>query len=123
MGRSSLANATITSIRARPTTIRRKVSEGHPTPKTKRWSAEVTKHSDALELDDGVFKQGDPVAIAASLKRSANSASAVRGAVPIRHVHADLLHQPGRGNLAKAECVRLEAAKRELRKAFGRAEA
>src|SRR6266550_1362711 len=37
----------------------------------RRWSAQVTKHSDALTLDNGVFSKRDPKQIARSLKRSA----------------------------------------------------
>jgi hypothetical protein len=35
--------------------------------KTRRWSAEVTKHSDALDLERDVFKSNDPHKIALSL--------------------------------------------------------
>jgi hypothetical protein len=38
----------------------------------RRWSQEVTKHSDALDLEGGVFTQDDPRKIARSLKRSAD---------------------------------------------------
>ena len=38
---------------------------------TKRWSQRVTRESDALDLDPGVFTLGDPRQIARSLKRSA----------------------------------------------------
>ena len=37
----------------------------------KRWSARVTRESDALDLEAGVFTWRDPRRIAASLKRSA----------------------------------------------------
>ena len=37
----------------------------------RRWSAAVTKHSNALDLDHGVFTWKDPQRIARSLKRSA----------------------------------------------------
>ena len=37
----------------------------------RRWSQDVTEHSDALTLDQGVFTWSDPKRIAASLKRSA----------------------------------------------------
>ena len=37
----------------------------------KGWSLEVTKHSDALDLQRNVFTMDDPKKIAASLKRSA----------------------------------------------------
>jgi hypothetical protein len=36
------------------------------------WSARVTKKSDALDLEGGVFSLRDPKRIAASLKRSAD---------------------------------------------------
>lgn len=35
------------------------------------WSAEVTEHSRALELEEGVFTWSDPRKIALSLKKSA----------------------------------------------------
>jgi hypothetical protein len=37
----------------------------------KRWSQDVTEHSDALDLEKGVFAFKDPKKIALSLKRSA----------------------------------------------------
>jgi hypothetical protein len=37
----------------------------------KKWSHEVTEHSDALDLEDSVFRKDDPKEIAKSLKRSA----------------------------------------------------
>jgi hypothetical protein len=40
------------------------------TPK-KKWSRDVTEHSNALDLENGVFKNKDPKEIAQSLKRSA----------------------------------------------------
>ena len=36
-----------------------------------KWSAEVTKHSDALALEEHIFESDDPKRIALSLKRSA----------------------------------------------------
>lgn len=36
-----------------------------------KWSADVTEHSDAMDLEEHVFEQHDPKKIAASLKRSA----------------------------------------------------
>ena len=38
---------------------------------TRRWSQRVTRESDALDLQGGVFTLRDPKRIAASLKRSA----------------------------------------------------
>ncbi|PYM02655.1 MAG: hypothetical protein DMF13_05840, partial [Verrucomicrobia bacterium] len=39
--------------------------------KTKRWSARVTKHSNALDLQPKVFRSSNPHQVALSLKRSA----------------------------------------------------
>ena len=39
--------------------------------KKTKWSGEVTKHSNALDLEKGVFAGNDPEKIARSLKRSA----------------------------------------------------
>lgn len=43
---------------------------GRHTSSKKKWSADVTEHSDALDLKDETFK-GTPKEIAQSLKRSA----------------------------------------------------
>jgi hypothetical protein len=37
----------------------------------RKWSRRVTERSDALDLEQGVFKRRDPKKIAASLKHSA----------------------------------------------------
>ena len=91
-------------------------------PKAKRWSADVTKHSNALDLDRGVFTWKDPARIAASLKRSAQSSkrrksSAYRSALSMLTFH---INRAGT-NLPAAQKKTLEKAKTELRKKFGRA--
>jgi hypothetical protein len=88
---------------------------------TKRWSHEVTEHSDALDLESGVFTLRDPKEIAASLKRSAE-ASQRRKADPFRSAMSMLVFYINRAgkNLGKTERARLEKAKDELRKAFGK---
>jgi hypothetical protein len=88
----------------------------------KRWSKEVTEHSNALDLEAGVFTLKDPKKIAASLKRSAE-ASKRRKADPFRSAMSMLvfyINRAGR-NLPEEDRARLEKAKDELRKAFGRA--
>jgi len=45
----------------------------------KYWSGEVTKHSNALDLEAGVFTWSDPKRIARSLKKSADSSSRRKG--------------------------------------------
>ena len=44
-----------------------------------KWSQDVTEHSDALDLEEGVFTQDDPKAIARSLKRSAEHSKRRKG--------------------------------------------
>src|SRR5438046_9241823 len=43
------------------------------------WSAEVTRRSKALDLEEGVFRFPDPRRIAASLKRSADTGRRPKG--------------------------------------------
>ncbi|HEY6877199.1 MAG TPA: DUF3175 domain-containing protein [Polyangiales bacterium] len=88
----------------------------------RRWSARVTSESDALDLEQGVFKQRSARAIAASLKRSAE-ASKRRKSEPYRSAMSMLNFYINRGgkNLSPTRLSTLQAAKRELRKAYGRA--
>ena len=87
----------------------------------KRWSQEVTEHSDALDLQKGVFALKDPKKVAASLKRSAE-ASTRRKSDPYRSAMSMLTFYINRAgkSLGKSERARLEKAKDELRKAFGK---
>jgi uncharacterized protein DUF3175 len=87
----------------------------------KRWSQGVTQHSHALDLKKGVFTLDDPKEIAASLKRSAE-ASKRRKADPFRSAMSMLVFYMNRAgkSLSEADRARLEEAKVELRKAFGR---
>ena len=88
-----------------------------------KWSAEVTEHSDALDLEKDIFKSDDPRKIARSLKRSAEK-SHRRKAEPFRSAMSMLTFYINRAgeNLSSGERETLEAAKTELRKLFGRAE-
>jgi len=89
--------------------------------KASRWSAEVLRTSNALDLEEGVFTQRSPHAIAASLKRSA-LASQRRKAEPFRSAMSMLnfhINRSGR-NLSAERRRTLERAKVELRRLFGR---
>lgn len=90
---------------------------------SKRWSAEVTEHSDALDLEAGVFTWKDPARIAASLKRSAER-SERRAADPYRSALSMLTFYINRAgkNLPEARRKTLQRARVELRKTFGRLE-
>jgi hypothetical protein len=87
----------------------------------KKWSARVTKHSNALTLEDKVFK-GTPSQIAKSLKRSAEH-SRRRKSSPYRSAMSMLTFYINRAgkNLSTSERRKLEAAKDKLRQAFGKA--
>lgn len=91
-------------------------------PAANRWSQRVTQTSDALDLKPGVFTLRDPKEIALSLKRSAE-ASTRRKSDPYRSAMSMLTFEINRaGKQLSAERKRtLNAAKGELRKAFGRA--
>ena len=87
----------------------------------KRWSARVTRESDALTLEAGVFTKSSPRAIAVSLKRSADR-SRRRKSNSYRSAMSMLtffINRGGRG-LSKARKLRLERAKDELRDLYGR---
>lgn len=87
----------------------------------KRWSQAVTEGSDALDLQKGVFTLKDPKKIAASLKRSAEN-STRRKSDPYRSAMSMLtfyINRAGKG-LSKVDRMRLEKAKDELRKTFGK---
>lgn len=87
----------------------------------RRWSQEVTEHSDALTLEEGVFTWSDPKRIAASLKRSAEQ-SRRRKADPFRSALSMLTFYINRAgnNLSAARKRTLMRAKDELRRQFGR---
>jgi uncharacterized protein DUF3175 len=87
----------------------------------KRWSAHVTKTSNALDLDRGVFTMRDPKRIAASLRRSAQRSSR-RKADPYRSALSMLTFYINRAgkNLPATRRRTLQRAKDELRRQFGK---
>jgi hypothetical protein len=87
----------------------------------KRWSQRVTQESDALDLKHGVFTLRDPKRIAASLKRSAERSSR-RKAGAYRSALSMLTFYVNRAGktLPKTQRERLERAKVELKRQFGR---
>jgi hypothetical protein len=102
--------------RTRKATKSRKGTNGR-----KRWSQAVTTGSNALDLQKGVFTLKDPRKIALSLKRSAEQ-SRRRKSDPYRSAMSMLVFYINRAgkNLPQADRARLEKAKNELRKAFGK---
>ena len=87
----------------------------------KRWSGKVTRESDSLTLEEGVFTWNDPKRIARSLKDSADK-STRRKAPPLRSAMSMLAFYINRAgtNLDEDQKRILEAAKDELRKLYGK---
>lgn len=81
----------------------------------KDWSADVTDHSDALDLEEHVFESDDPKKIAASLKRSAEHSDRSRPE-PFRSAMSMLTFYINRAgvNLTDRQRRMLEAAMDEL---------
>jgi hypothetical protein len=95
------------------------MTSGPPAPK--RWSREVSRRSDALDLEPGVFTWDDPVRIARSLRRSAE-ASRRRKRAAYASAMAMLcfyINRAGR-NLSEERRAVLERSKEELRRLYGR---
>ena len=107
--------------RKSPTRKRRTSTSTSRRAAPKRWSQRVTKQSDALDLDRGVFKLSSASKIAASLKRSAErskrrKAGAYRSALSMLTFY---INRAGK-KLPKSQRERLERAKVELKRQFGR---
>lgn len=86
-----------------------------------KWSRRVTKESDALDLEMGVFTWNDPRKIALSLKRSAKK-SQRRKAEPYRSAISMLnfyINRAGK-NLPNERRRTLNQAKIELRSVFNK---
>jgi hypothetical protein len=87
----------------------------------KKWSAKVTRTSDAMDLKKGVFKQKDPKKIARSVKHSAavshrKKSGTKRSAMSMLTFY---VNRAGK-NLSAAEKKKLQKAKQELRKTSGK---
>ena len=85
----------------------------------RKWSARVTKTSDALDLEQRVFKSKSARKIAASLKRSGEKSKRKKG-TPFQSTMSMLnfyINRAGK-NLTEEEKKPLKNAKDELRKIF-----
>jgi Protein of unknown function (DUF3175) len=90
-------------------------------PAPRKWSADVTKHSNALDLAPGVFALKDPKRIAASLRHSAKTSrrkkvDAFRSALSMITFY---VNRAGT-NLSARQRRTLMRAKDELRRLYGR---
>jgi hypothetical protein len=84
-----------------------------------KWSRTVTEHSDALDLEEGVFTWNDPRKIALSLKHSAEVSSR-RKSDPYRSAMSMINFYINRGgkNITARQKRVLEKSKEELKKLF-----
>ena len=86
----------------------------------RRWVRRVQETSNAMDLPRGIFTQS-PRGVAQGLKRAATRSRRTKGRTEFQSAMSMLnyhLNRGGRG-LSGADRMRLQAAKRELRKAFG----
>ena len=119
--RKSAASRRPTAGRTSKTAAKKRRKATATTSSSRRWSQRVTKESDALDLKRGVFTLRDPKRIAASLKRSAERSSrrkagAYRSALSMLTFY---INRAGR-TLPKTQRERLNRAKVELKRQFGR---
>lgn len=106
---------------SKSTRSRRSMTHRRARGSSRRWSRRVTERSDALTLEQGVFKKGSARQIAASLKRSAER-SRRRKSDPYRSAMSMLtfyINRAGR-KLPASRKQKLNAAKDELRALYGR---
>src|SRR5688572_2508875 len=102
-------------------TATRKRTRAPARSKSRRWSGQVTRRSNALDLESKVFRSRDPRRIALSLKRSAESSKRRKG-TPYQSAMSMLnfyINRAGK-NLPVTQKQVLQRAKGELRSAFGR---
>lgn len=93
----------------------------HSSREEKYWSGRVTRESDALDLEPGVFAEDDPERIARSLKQSAEQ-SRRRKAGPYQSAMSMLnfyINRAGRNLSGEGRRI-LAQAKEALRRLFGR---
>lgn len=90
---------------------------------SKRWSKSVTQHSDAMDLEEDIFKSKDPKKIAESVKNSAEKSNR-RKAGPFQSAMSMINFYENRDgkNISSAQKKVLDKSKNELRKLFGREE-
>ena len=115
--RRGSGKAAVRKASARKASSHRRTKRAPP----KRWSQRVTEQSDALDLKQGVFKQTSAKRIAKSLKSSAEHSTrrksgAYRSALSMLTFY---INRAGK-TLPKTQRTRLERAKVELKRAFGR---
>ena len=89
-------------------------------PAVRYWSQHVTEHSNAMDLEPGVFRRS-PREMARSLKRSVERSTRLKS-TPFRSAMSMLTFYENRAgrNLPASRKQAIHQAKEELRKLFGR---
>lgn len=100
---------------------RRNATASYAEDQRKYWSSDVTRRSNALDLEPGVFTWDNPASIARSLKRSADTSTRRKGtayqsAMSMLNFY---INRAGR-SLSQERRAVLERTKTELRQLFGR---
>jgi hypothetical protein len=100
---------------------RKKPVGRRPASAARKWSAQVSRTSDAMDLKQGVFTSDDPKKIARSVKSSSEK-SGRRKASPYRSAVSMISFYENRGgkNLSPRKKQTLQRAKAELKRQFGR---
>ena len=82
----------------------------------RKWSREVTEHSNALDLEEGVFRLRSPRAIAESLRRSADRSRRRKGTAhqSAMSMLSFYINRAGL-NMSRERRAIIERAKEELR--------
>ncbi|HEX4373595.1 MAG TPA: DUF3175 domain-containing protein [Puia sp.] len=99
--------------------MREKTKSAKQTSSKRKWSAEVTKNSHALDLKQNVFKLTSAKKIAESLKNSAEKSNHKKS-TPYQSAMSMLnfyINRAGK-NLSAAQKNRLELAKTKLKESF-----
>jgi hypothetical protein len=99
--------------------VKAKATKTKSTPK--KWSAQVTASSDALDLEKGAFSSSSPRRVAQSLKRSADKSKRRKG-TPLQSAMSMLNFYINRGgkNISAEHKRVLDEAKEELRHLYGK---
>jgi len=102
-------------------TKRRRPSRHSTRTVQRRWSVDVMRSSNALDLAGGVFRFNSPRKIAASLKRSSERSKRRKGTAyqSVMSMLNFYINRAGKSLSPNRKRI-IERAKSELRKVFGR---
>jgi hypothetical protein len=96
-------------------------AKGQKKPSGRKWSGKVTATSDAMDLEQNIFKSNSAKKIASSVKKSAEKSKRRKG-TPLQSAMGMLNFYENRAgkNLSGKKRETIDHAKQELRKMFGK---